>query len=59
MKSSPSVEDEIKVRSELSNTFTQTLNAIIVLDILEEKKYEIYLNAKTYTDVREVLVNIR
>jgi len=59
MKSSPSVEDEIKVRSELSSTFIQTLNAIIVLDILEEKKYEIYLNAKTYTDVREVLVNIR
>jgi len=59
MKNAPSVEDEIKVRNYLSNSYIQTLNTIIVVDIVEERKYEVYLNSKTYTDVREVLVKIR
>ena len=59
MKNPPSVEEEMHVRQSLSNSYLSTLNPIIVLDSVEEKKYEILLNAKTYNDVREVLVKIR
>jgi predicted adenine nucleotide alpha hydrolase (AANH) superfamily ATPase len=52
------VKEELDLRKTLTNTFFQTLNAIIVLDSIEETKYEIKLISKTYSDIREVLVKI-
>ncbi len=58
MKNPPSFEDEIKVRSLLSNSLLSTLNPIIIVNKVEEKKYEIFLKSETYMDVRENLVKI-
>ena len=51
-------EDEIKIRNFLSNSVLPTLFGIVVLDEIKIAKYEIYLNAKVYEDVRENLVKI-
>lgn len=57
-KNPPKIEDEIKLRTVICNSFLQTLNPIIIVNSLNLEKYEIYINAKTYTDIREVLVKI-
>ncbi|MDX1808446.1 MAG: epoxyqueuosine reductase QueH [Sulfurospirillaceae bacterium] len=51
-------EDEIKIRNSLANSILPTLNPIIVIDELSEKKYEIYLKSEIYMDIRENLVKI-
>lgn len=59
MKNPLSFEEEVVLRNKLSFSHLQSLNPIIVLDNIEKKRYEIFLNSKTYTDVRENLVKIR
>ena len=59
IKNPISFEDEIKVRQSLSNSVLPTLFVIVILDEIKTQKYEIYLNAIIYEDVRENLVKIR
>ncbi|MFK5881648.1 MAG: epoxyqueuosine reductase QueH [Sulfurospirillum sp.] len=58
IKKSLHVEDELKVRTALSSTILPTLSPIVILDDIKTQKYEIYLNAIIYEDVRENLVKI-
>jgi len=53
------VEDELKLRRELTKGVYQTLNPVIVLDYMELVRYEVKLISKTYSDVREILVKVR
>ncbi len=59
LKNPPKIKEEIKIRANISQEVMQTLYPIIVVDYLEEKNYEIFLNSYTYMDVRENLVKIR
>jgi len=58
MKNPLSVEEEIIIRSTLSNSSLPTLSPIIIVDKVGEKKYEIYLKSETYPDIRENLVKL-
>lgn len=49
------IEDEIRLREKLLKNFF-SLSAIIILDMIEDKKYEIFCDTHTYMDVRENLV---
>lgn len=59
MQNPPSIEDELKVRKELSYSSMMSLNPIIIIDNLEEVKFDIIIKSKTYTDIRENLVKVR
>lgn len=58
MKTPLIFEEEIKVRTILSNSPLPTLSPIIVIDEVSEEKYEIYLKSEIYMDIRENLVKI-
>ncbi len=53
--SPPLFEDELRVRQLLEPDFF-SLSALLVVDEIPEKKIEILCQSKTYSDVREVLV---
>ncbi len=59
IKKPPLVEVEIKVRNLLNGGAFLNLNPIVVLDNIEILKYELIINSKIYSDVRENLVKIR
>jgi predicted adenine nucleotide alpha hydrolase (AANH) superfamily ATPase len=59
MKNPLTFEKEVTLRNMLSFSLLPSQSPIIVIDGLEKKKYEVFLNSKTYTDVRENLVKIR
>ncbi len=48
-------EDELKVRNTILNS-SFDLSALIVLDEITDKKYEIFIDSITYEDVRESLI---
>jgi predicted adenine nucleotide alpha hydrolase (AANH) superfamily ATPase len=48
-------EAELKVRSEITQN-PYGLSAIVILDNISESKYEFILDAKTYEDVKEVII---
>jgi len=54
--SPPSVEVELALRTQLFASSYLCLNALIVLDELALRAYEVTLLSKTYDDIREVLV---
>ncbi len=58
MKNPPLIEEEMNVRKMLSYSPMISLNTIIIIDKLEETKFEILIKSKTYIDVRENLVKI-
>ena len=58
MQNPPTFKEEVRLRSLLSNSVLPSLFPIIILDKLEEKKYEIFLNSHVYMDVRENLAKI-
>lgn len=49
------IEQENRLREYISNS-TYDLSAIIVLDDVQDVKYELQINAKSYEDVKEILV---
>ena len=49
------IEEELKVRNAITDTF-YSLSPIIVVDELLNYKYEIDIEAKIYPDVREILI---
>jgi len=53
------IEDELRVRRELGYSDMISQNPIIIINKLDEEKYEISIKSKTYIDVREILVKIR
>ncbi len=53
----PSFEDELKIRDKLINN-PYDLSAIFVLDELITSKLDIYLESKTYEDMKEVLIDL-
>ncbi len=59
IKNPPKFEDEIELRNLLSNSVLPTLFGIVILDEIKIGKYDIYLKADIYEDVRENLVKIR
>ena len=50
-----SIEEELKVRNAITDTF-YSLSPIIVVDEFLDCKYEIDIEAKIYPDVREILI---
>jgi len=58
MQNPLSIEDEMALREEITGS-KFNLSPIIIIENLEDKKYEIYLNSKIYDDVRENLVIFR
>ena len=48
----PEFENELNLRNKILNNSFYDLSAIIILDNLEDVKYEIFCNSKIYTDVR-------
>ncbi len=59
MKKPLHVDEELALRKELSDSSFLSLSPIIIVDKLEDEKYEISIKSKTYIDVREILVKIR
>ncbi|MCH9813038.1 MAG: epoxyqueuosine reductase QueH [Epsilonproteobacteria bacterium] len=56
IKNPPTIEEELAIRNKIINNLF-TLSPIIVLkDIDENAKYQLYLDAQTYEDTRESLV---
>ena len=55
--SPPSFEKEVEVRAKLGIT-PYDLSTILVTDEIPDKKIEILCNAKTYSDVKEVLIEL-
>jgi predicted adenine nucleotide alpha hydrolase (AANH) superfamily ATPase len=55
--SPPSFEKEVEVRGKLGIT-PYDLSTILVTDEIPDKKIEILCNAKTYSDVKEVLIEL-
>ena len=53
--SPPTFEEEIEVRKKLGIT-PYDLSVILVVDVIPDKKIEILCQAKTYEDVKEVLI---
>ncbi len=48
-------EKELKIRQKIVNNHYD-LSAIIIVDEVRDEKYEIFINAKTYSDVREMII---
>ena len=48
-------DKELEVRNKITNT-AYDLSTIVILDIVEDEKYEIVLNAKIYEDVEEKII---
>ncbi len=48
-------QEEIKIREKIVNN-PYDLSAIIILDEILDEKYEISINAQTFSDVREVII---
>jgi len=53
----PSFETEVKLRERLGTT-PYDLSVILVVDTIPEKKIEILCKTKTYSDVKEVLIEL-
>ncbi len=51
----PCFEDELKIRQKIVNN-PYDLSTIIILDEIKDEKYEIFINAQTYSDVMEVII---
>jgi len=58
MKKPLHVDEELRIRKELGYSDMISQNPIIIIDKLEQNKYEILIKSKTYIDVREILVKI-
>lgn len=48
-------EDELKLRDKILNN-PYDLSAVIIIDRLEDRRFDIELNAKTYDDVKEEII---
>ncbi len=59
MKKPLHVEEELDVRAKLGYSKMISTNPIIIIDELEQQKYQISIKSKTYMDVREILVKFR
>lgn len=55
MYSPSSFNEELQIRNKIVNS-PYDLSAVIVLDKIEDEKYEIELNATTYDDVKEEII---
>ena len=55
--SPPSFEAEVYIRSQIEPD-SYSLSAILVVEKIPDKKIEIFCQAKTYSDVREVLIEV-
>lgn len=49
-------EDELQVRNKIVLNSFYDLSCVIVLDSIEDEKYDIYCNSKVYDDVKEVIL---
>jgi hypothetical protein len=56
LQNPPSIETELDVRKAISGSALLSLSPIFILDALEASSYEIFLQSRTYSDIRENLV---
>lgn len=59
MLAPPTIEEEILVRNTIVNNLFALSPIVILEDIDEDAKYQLYIDAQTYEDTRETLVIIR
>ena len=52
---SPNIEDELKLREEITGSKFD-ISTIIVVDEIQTAKYELEVNSKTFEDVKEVII---
>jgi hypothetical protein len=55
IKNPPKFSEELEIRYKLTNSYFD-LSAIIVLEELDNRKYEIYIESKIYEDVQDKLL---
>jgi len=58
LQNPPTIEVEMMFRSSLMNSFYASLTPLIVLDEVKIGSYELFMQSKTYHDIRENLVLI-
>ncbi|AFL67527.1 epoxyqueuosine reductase QueH [Sulfurospirillum barnesii] len=59
LQNPPSVAVELRVRNAFKSFECASLSPLVVLDTIEIKSYELFIQSKTYPDIRENLVLIR